>query len=366
VIILDLTFFLFVLSLRTVLLQCNYNKYAVNMPHRIVFLTIFLFTLLISCKSDRFKEVPSNKIPMITYLNLAKELRGLDSSQYTFFDAIESKKYGESYAYFIGYCLKIGNPGDSLNKNGLATFYRDPYIKRLEKHLAKGFDNTKKIEEKLNLDFQRLNFYAPSYKIPKKITFLNSLFTSSVNSMDTDIAVGIERYLGPEYDVIKELPEEQFFAWIKVKMQPKFMERDILVSWIQTHLVPQNNTNTAEAIVNWGKTLFIAEVALQAKMPSTLLRYSDKEFTWATEREISFWKYLINENILFSKSERDIQNLLVDAPFTIGLPEKGADRMGQFLGWKIVHAFMNENDKVSLQELIETPYNKILQAYKQK
>jgi uncharacterized protein YjaZ len=49
----------------------------------------------------------------------------------------------------------------------------------------------------------------------------------------------------------------------------------------------------------------------------------------------------------------------------MGLPAESPDRMGQFLGYQIVSQYMEDND-VSLKQLINTPYLKILQSYKPK
>ena len=54
--------------------------------------------------------------------------------------------------------------------------------------------------------------------------------------------------------------------------------------------------------------------------------------------------------------------MLNDGPFTIGLPEKGPDRLGQFLGWRMIQIYMEKND-ISLEALVKVPYNEILQAY---
>jgi hypothetical protein len=327
---------------------------------------IYISILLFSCKSERFKDQPTNALPNISFLNMGKDLHRLSSDQYQLFENREASKYGDCYPYFVGFCLKIGNPGDSSIASGLKAFYSDKYIVRLENKIAQDFKNTSTIERKISTAFQRLEFFLPKAKLPKKIVFMNTLFTASVNAMDDDIAIGLERYLGPNTDVIKELPEQQFFQWIKVKMLPEFLERDVMTAWIKTHIVTQKGTNTIDEIVNWGKILYLADIALNNENKSILMRYSKKEFDWATKSEIPFWKYLQQESLLFTSNERTSQNLLQDAPFTAGLPEKGADRLGQFLGWKIVTAFMNEKDEVSLQQLIDTPYNEILLAYKPK
>ena len=55
-------------------------------------------------------------------------------------------------------------------------------------------------------------------------------------------------------------------------------------------------------------------------------------------------------------------NMLGEGPFTPGLPEKGPDRLGQYLGWQMVRAFNNDKE-MKLSDLMKVPYNTILQAY---
>ncbi|MGJ8661893.1 MAG: hypothetical protein ACSHXL_07635, partial [Bacteroidota bacterium] len=86
------------------------------------------------------------------------------------------------------------------------------------------------------------------------------------------------------------------------------------------------------------------------------------DLKWAKENEFSFWSYLVKEKMLFRINETESINMLSPGPFTVGLPEKGPDRLGQFLGWQIVRKYMEKNN-VTLKQLQEIPYNKILQAY---
>ena len=66
--------------------------------------------------------------------------------------------------------------------------------------------------------------------------------------------------------------------------------------------------------------------------------------------------------MLFAKSETDQAAFLQEAPFTSGLPQKGPDRLGQFLGYRIVASYMEQYD-VTLQQLLDKPYNEILAEY---
>ncbi|MFN5877303.1 MAG: hypothetical protein ACK44B_00435, partial [Flavobacteriales bacterium] len=87
-----------------------------------------------------------------------------------------------------------------------------------------------------------------------------------------------------------------------------------------------------------------------------------EDYKWAIVNEFATWQYLVKENLLFKIDELSTKNLLGDGPFTPGLPEKGPDRLGQFLGYRMVLKYM-EIKGITLEELVKTPYTDILVEY---
>jgi uncharacterized protein YjaZ len=192
---------------------------------------------------------------------------------------------------------------------------------------------------------------------------LYSNFAASAFCTETDIAIGLERYLGYKSPVIQSLPPNQFYDWMKKAMDDQFLERDAVCAWVMTHYFEElNDVSTIEAIIQWGKILYCTEAAFPEYPKEIIMRYSKENLAWATENERSFWEYLVKQKMLLSTSEKDQANLLREAPFTAGLPEKGPDRLGQFLGWRIVHSYMEQYD-LTLDQLIKTPYTKLLNEY---
>jgi hypothetical protein len=333
------------------------------MNYKTFFCFLFILISLFSCKNDPLDVSPTDKDLKINYINLDSifvhtQLENLK-------DDIEKLNLypNQILDYQLGHCLGIGKLSDSGTINRIKLFVNDEYVARLENEIAKKFSNLNKRKEKLNQGFIYLNHHFPNGKIPKNIVFINSFFASNVFCTEHEIGIGLERYLGPDVKEIQALPSQEFFQWIKDGMLDKFMERDVLVAWIMTHYVPEKKTNTAEAIVNWGKIIYLTEAAFPKENKEIILRYSKKDFDWAMENEYAFWKYLVDEKLLFTDNEKMQANFLNDAPFTIGLPEKGPDRLGQFLGWRIIHSYMMQFPETSLEELIKLPYNTILQEY---
>jgi hypothetical protein len=324
-----------------------------------------LLLFAISCSDDRWKIKDSNELKKnkIMYIDFDQALFKFNKFN---LEASILKNYdqNEMLGYLFLHCLSLGDPKDSLFFNSVELFRADPYIQLLENEI----DNTLRAklsgyESNLNDKFNRLSFFIKNKPIPKRIFWLNTLFASSVFCSENEIGVGLERYLGPKKKVIKKLPSEQFFQWMKDGMKTEYLERDILVNWIFTHYVPETEESLIQKMIQWGKVYYILH-AIYPDLPlHYVLRYQREKYEWTEQNEEQIWKYLVSQSLVFSKNERDISNFINDGPFTPGLPEKGPDRLGQFIGFKMVYKYMDNHTKKSLEDLVKTPYNSILQEY---
>lgn len=325
-----------------------------------IFNTILL--LMTACYNNPL-DVDASKIQVGTkYINMDSVFVNADSV--SFLEAHNSflKEINEIYSYELGYCLGIRSIKDTTVFNGIKQFVSDPYIQRVENEIEKQFSDLSPTRKAITGALKRLKYHFPEGKIPNYVVFMNSLFSSNAFATEKEIGIGLERYLGYKTSVIQELPADQFFDWIKEGMDKRYLERDAICSWVMTHYVKDVDGNLAENMVRWGKILYLVNAAFPDEDPSLIMRYSVEDYKWATENEYALWKYLVDEKLLFKIDEKVNANMLREGPFTVGLPEKGPDRLGQFIGYRMILKYM-EIKKISLKELIEMPYTEIIVEY---
>jgi hypothetical protein len=329
----------------------------------------FIFALLIltlmACKHDPLDVDISNTKITFGYTNLDSLIYNTPAEQLPEMRQQMGNTISEIFDYQIGYCMRIGRVHDTAFVNSILQYRADPSIQQLEAEIAKEFKNLNPYKQNISLAFKYLKTQLPDAKIPKQVVFQNTLFNSSAFCTENEIGIGLEQYLGKNSPTIKRLPSEPFYDWMKEGFDKTYLERDAVLSWILTHVLPETNGNLAEKIIYYGKALYLTEASMPNASKNIIARYTAQDLKWADDNEYSFWKYLVDENMLFKTDERAANNMLSEGPFTPGLPEKGPDRLGQFLGWKIVKNYM-ENTKISFEDLIQTPYNEILQKYEPK
>ncbi|MFT6245331.1 MAG: hypothetical protein ACJA0U_002822 [Salibacteraceae bacterium] len=241
----------------------------------------------------------------------------------------------------------------------------DPIMKDFETAIEKKFPSLNSVEAKIVDGFKHLKYHLPNWKMPKDIIFINSRMQSNVFCTENEVAIGLERYLGPNSSIVKKyLDPRIFFSWIKKGMDSKYLERDVLAGWISTHLIEESDGNLAERMIRLGKVLYLTKASFPEMDDHLIMRYKKSDWDWAVKNELGFWEYLVKEKSLFASDELMIANMINPGPTTSGLPEKGGpDRMGQFIGYRMVRNYMEEK-KIKVSELHKVPYNSILQEYK--
>jgi hypothetical protein len=331
------------------------------MMGKLIFLVFFIY-ILAACSGNKL-DVNVDQIQLsLNQKATFNDLMVEDSNQLLVTLHKNQKDFPEITEFQLGYCLKMPNDSDSSFYSSIRIYQKDPYIIRLHKALAHKFKDVSKYEVELQDGFKHLRHHLPKAKMPKSIVYMNSLFNASAFCTDQEIGIGMERYLGVNNPVIKELPNNIYFDWMKKGFDEKFLTVDAVSSWINTHIIEEKEGNVSENMIRWGKILYLTKAAYPSKSDAEILRYSEKQFQWAISNEQSLWDYLVKEKLLFKLDVKTSTNLLNDGPFTVGLPEKGPDRLGRFIGYRIVSKFM-EIKEIRIEELVKTSYTDILQEY---
>jgi hypothetical protein len=357
---------------------CNFdtNLTKILMTFKSIFIVLLFLQLgLVSCSSDPLNVDASDVEVNIDFINMDSLLAKSNANQILKYHRKWMVEIPEVYEYERVYCLQINSSAENDVVTGIQNFYKDPFAKRVHAAINRQFADLTFEKEQLIDGFKHLKYHFNDGKIPSKIVFINSCF--NVNSLSTtkEIAIGLDRNLDSKTDVIKELPGSYFPSWIKEAWNRDFLVRDAICSWVMTHYVmPKGeetdnvdfnwavNCNLAENMIRWGKIMYLTKAALPAASNAIILRYSEEDYKWAQDNEVAFWKYLVDQNFLFKKDEMMVANLLNDGPFTVGLPEKGPDRLGQYLGFRLVEEYV-KNTECSPNELLQTNYEAIITNY---
>ncbi len=260
------------------------------------------------------------------------------------------------------YALQVSTQSDSAFINGLQRTLTHPFNQQVFNTLDKRSKWRKRTFQQIEAGLKRLAALAPKVAVASSVYFTYTQFAASAYASSKAIVLGQERYLGTAHPLTASLPAQQFYDWIKEGMAPQYATSDALLIWLSTNVLKTTDENFASEMIRWGKLLAILELISPEVALHNHLRYSEQDYQWALKAERGVWEYLVDQQLLFKTDQELNMNFLNEGPYTIGLPQESPDRMGRFLGYRIVKQYIEENQP-TIPALLALPYHQILKKY---
>lgn len=219
-------------------------------------------------------------------------------------------------------------------------------------------DDFSKVEEELTGAYKHFRFYFPDRELPKDVYLVMAGFNYNYIQSEGVYAIGMEHFLGQDnvyYDGL------QWPMYKRRTLTREYMSAGFVRSWMMNEF-PYNaeKNDVINRIVYEGKILYLQKALLRTTPDSVITGYSAAHLEWCEANEAEMWAKMIEEKIVYSESEDDLNHMTQDAPFTPGFPRESPGRAGIWLGYRIVEAFMNRFPETTLEELMDMKDGQIL------
>jgi len=219
------------------------------------------------------------------------------------------------------------------------------------------FDTTKTEIESL---FNHLKYYFPEFNLPRIITVTNDVdYRNKVVVTDTITLIALDSYLGSDHDfyVYGNIPK-----YVRQNLKKEQVVVDIATEYANKYTYQSHKRTLLDEMIYFGKLLYFKDQVIPFKTEAARIGYSPEQLNWAIANESYIWRYFVERELLFSTDSKLPSRFINPAPFTkFYLEEIDADspgRLGQFIGWQIVRAYMKQN-KVSLKDMLIKPTEEI-------
>ncbi|CAG2533442.1 protein involved in gliding motility GldB [Maribacter dokdonensis] len=212
-------------------------------------------------------------------------------------------------------------------------------------------------EEGLEQLFKHIKYYFPEYTVPKVITVTNDVdYNNRIILTDSLLFISLDNYLGPEHKYYGG-----FQRYIAHTLDRNYLVSDVASSFAK-QVVPRPRERTFLArMIYFGKELYIKDVLMPNVDDRKKIGYSQEDLDWAFANEEPMWRNFIENEYLYSTDNKLNQRFLEPAPFSkfgLELDNESPGKLGRFVGWQIVRAFMENND-VDVKQLMTMPAEEI-------
>ena len=260
------------------------------------------------------------------------------------------KEYPRFLPLYVQGVMRFGPP----NQGGIQTFSQflnDEDINELFQKVKSTYGNSTFEQEQaqLNKAFSRFQYHFPEAQIPEVYTFL-SAFTYTTVADDSLLGIGLDMYLGKDYKKYAQagIPKYKFKYF-----EREYMVADAMRAWLVSEFNRAGGSNLLSQMIYQGKIAFLMHAFLYELPDHLLINYTQEELTWCEENEAEIWFHFVEMELLHTMENHLIRKYMGEAPFIAGFPEGSPGRVGQWMGYKIVEAFMKSNPNTTLKQLIE-------------
>jgi gliding motility-associated lipoprotein GldB len=276
-----------------------------------------------------------------------------------------NKKYQLFFQDYTEGVINIGSVKNPTINHQLNAFVNDSYIKEIKTDVNKIYADFSLYQNQLEDAFKHYKYYFPNKLIPEIVTYISGFNYAITTDNKTYLGIGLDMFLGSSYDAYSQLGLPQY----KIKyMTKENLVTGAILGWVSTEFeLKETNANLLTEMIHQGKILFLLD-ALMPDGPNTIkVSYTEKQIQWCENNEQHVWFYFIDNELLYTKETTEIIKYMGESPFIQGFPEGSPGRIGHWVGWQIVKAYMKQNPSISLEQLMEeTDTQKILTDSKYK
>jgi hypothetical protein len=219
------------------------------------------------------------------------------------------------------------------------------------------FTNFSETEQEIRNGLKFIKHYFPAYKLPSKIiTFIGPL-NSYGNILTTDaIGIGLQLYMGEDFSwYLSEMGQQLYPVYISRRFKKEYIPVNSIKNIIDD-MYPNNNEGRPliEQMVEAGKRLYLLDQLMPKTADTLKTGYTKQQLEGALKNEELIWAFFLQNDLLYAADPAITKDYMNDAPKTVALGEASPGYIGQFVGWRVVKKWMDKNEKVTLDELMNT------------
>jgi hypothetical protein len=276
------------------------------------------------------------------------EIRRYEKALFTIVpDSLQSqlKTIAPDYPAFLGADLD-----DTLHIIQLNRFVSNSLNRMLYDSVMATYPKLGFLEDQLTEAFRYFKYYFPTKPVPDVFTYVSGLlYEMPVQFFSDDMIVALDMYLG----ALDEYRKMRIPLYKIQNMNREYIVRDAMYELYYYHFLEKPGKDFLQMMINRGKHLYF----LDAMMPQTpdhiKIAYSPEKLAWCQANEKNIWAFVIENELLYSSNTQITRKFFTDGPFTSEFSADSPARLGEWLGWQIVRAYMERNPQIGLEELIQ-------------
>jgi len=227
----------------------------------------------------------------------------------------------------------------------------DPIQQLQNKAVDSVFQNFSRTESEIFDFYQHLKYYYKGLKTPRLITVLSDVdYRNKVVVTDSIVLIALDTYLGADHEFYAS-----FYDYIKQNLNKDQIVSDLATAYAERLIYQPKRSTFLEEMIYFGKQLYLKDLLIPFKEDHEKIGYYPEQYEWAQDNEFYIWQYFVEKELLYETDRKLLARFIIPAPFSrfnLELDSESPGRLGQYIGWKIVKSYM-ENNTTPLVEMLQ-------------
>jgi len=239
---------------------------------------------------------------------------------------------------------------------GIRDFIKNPYIQSVLKKINDKYGDFSESTKELDLAFKYYQHYFPQWEAPNVYTFISDFGYQAFMFDDRGkdgIGIGLDLFLAPEFDYKSLDPTNAAFSdYLTRSFTKEHITKRVMEQLLDDKMGVVKGNKLIDHMVHNGKKLYLLDLFLPAKHDTIVHEYSEKQLKWCEQNEINIWAYFLDKKMLYSTDPQMANRYTRPAPTSRNLPADSPGRTGNFLGLKIVNAYVKNNPTENIIDML--------------
>ncbi len=324
---------------------------------------ILLLSILVifSCSDPSSEDIPdvSHISESHQLVRFEQSLFGLDTNNLdTELKALIDKHPAFSELFFTNIF-----PIDLEDPQALKTILAAESMIKLKDTTEFVFKNFSRIDNEFSKAFKYLKYYFNSPKgkqleAPNLYTFISEFgyqrFLFQDETGKDAIGIGLDLFLGGDYPYKAIDPTNPAFSeYLTRSFNKEHLVKKCMELYIEDLMGPAPGNRMLDQMIHNGKKLYVLDKILPTTHDSILLGYTAGQVEWVDQNQLEMWAFFLKEELFYEANSLKISKYINPSPNSPKMPESAPGMTANFLGWKIVEAYMKKNPSLDMIKLIK-------------
>lgn len=253
--------------------------------------------------------------------------------------------------------LRRGDFSPEEQVDVLRAFLVYPFVRETFSLTQKQYDAETLAKQKEELE-QALSYYRyflPAAPVPDTmVTFVSQFQFAGFLYGEGQLAAGLDFFLGPDFNYQSVDARDPIFSdYLTQAYTPEHLTEKMMRLLLDDYVPRPRAGRLVDYIIYEGKKLYLLDRILPGTADHILHEVSPEQMEWLEGNETAIFAQLQKENQFYSTDPSLVKKLTQPAPYSQGMPRESPGGAVNYLGRKIVEAFVRANPKMSTQELLE-------------